>query len=586
MSDMMDSQQSLAERVARLEAQLDELRQELSAACSAPPGLASSVVSPLAPSPLTPDASPGARPTRGAPRPRIGASVLWDGEFWLNKLGIGLLLLGVAFLFRYSIDQGWLTPLVRVGFGVLVGAGLLVSGLRVDRARRRFAPVLLGGGIATFYIVGFAAFQLYGLIGYRTAMAGMILVTLLAFFLAVREDEVALSLVGAIGGLGTPFLLYSAVASPTGVIAYTCSILAGTTALFLYRGWWSVLWVSILGGWATLWVSTAGDLWSSAAMTAQDRNTLQAAVAFCWLLFWALPVAREVYRARRASTVSALADAELHARGGRSTVALHIHLLSASTPTIALVLSKLIWAVPSVAWGWITLGFAAGYALIGAALMAISRPVAEAQVLTAAILAAIGSVAALNGEALLLALAAQAAALHVVSRRLTVPAVPAVAHATFAVIALWLAARLFEGGFRTADRLADAAVLLVAVAASEVFESRAGRLVYRFAAHAAFLGWLWRELGSLPNGAAYVTIAWGVYAVLLLAWGLRADVGLLQRTAVGTLLLIVAKLFLVDLAALDAIWRILLFLGLGTGFLFLSYSLQTLWRPKADASGR
>src|SRR5918994_7422222 len=43
---------------------------------------------------------------------------LSSGEWWLNKLGIGLLLFGVAFLFIYSVERGWIGPWTRVGFGV------------------------------------------------------------------------------------------------------------------------------------------------------------------------------------------------------------------------------------------------------------------------------------------------------------------------------------------------------------------------------------------------------------------------------------------------------------------------------------
>ena len=39
----------------------------------------------------------------------------------------------------------------------------------------------------------------------------------------------------------------------------------------------------------------------------------------------------------------------------------------------------------------------------------------------------------------------------------------------------------------------------------------------------------------------------------------------------GTLLLVVGKLFVVDLAAVGTIWRIALFLGFGVVFLVLSY---------------
>ena len=65
--------------------------------------------------------------------------------------------------------------------------------------------------------------------------------------------------------------------------------------------------------------------------------------------------------------------------------------------------------------------------------------------------------------------------------------------------------------------------------------------------------------------------------MVLLVLAMRARSTLLERTGVATLLLVTAKLFLVDLAALEAIWRVMLFVGIGGGFLFLSYALQT-WR--------
>ena len=77
-------------------------------------------------------------------------------EYWLNKIGIGLVLFGVAFLFKNSIAQGWMTPPVRVGFGLILGVGLILAGLRMSVDRRHFSQVLIDGGIATVYIIGFA----------------------------------------------------------------------------------------------------------------------------------------------------------------------------------------------------------------------------------------------------------------------------------------------------------------------------------------------------------------------------------------------------------------------------------------------
>ena len=42
--------------------------------------------------------------------------------------------------------------------------------------------------------------------------------------------------------------------------------------------------------------------------------------------------------------------------------------------------------------------------------------------------------------------------------------------------------------------------------------------------------------------------------------------------------MVVGKLFVVDLAELDAIWRILLFLGFGALLMLVSYLVPSLWR--------
>jgi uncharacterized membrane protein len=116
--------------------------------------------------------------------------------------------------------------------------------------------------------------------------------------------------------------------------------------------------------------------------------------------------------------------------------------------------------------------------------------------------------------------------------------------------------------------------------------NRKAVLVYRVAAHAALLAWFWRELGPLPGSAdAYVTVAWGLTGAAMFVAGLRRDRTYLIRGGVATLFLVVAKLFLWDLAGLDPLWRVLLFLGFGGLFLLLSYHLRNLWNPREGGDG-
>jgi len=137
-----------------------------------------------------------------------------------------------------------------------------------------------------------------------------------------------------------------------------------------------------------------------------------------------------------------------------------------------------------------------------------------------------------------------------------------------------------------ARALADLFTLGVWVAIPLIVPRKDVALVYRIAVHAGLLVWFWRELSALPNGDGMVTVAWGLYGIAMLVVGLRRDFYRLRLVGLITLLLVVGKLFLVDLARIETIWRILLFLSFGGVFLVLSYYFKSLWKPPTKtASG-
>ncbi|NIT61360.1 MAG: DUF2339 domain-containing protein [Aliifodinibius sp.] len=511
-------------------------------------------------------------------------------EYWLNKIGIGLVLFGVAFLFKYSIDQGWLTPSVRVGFGVLLGVGLVVAGIRISTERRHFSQVLVGGGIATFYITGFAAFQLFTLISHPVAFTFMVSVTLLAFILSLKQNGAVLALIGAIGGLGTPFLLYTGAGNLPGLVGYTCLVLSGTGAIFFYRGWRSLLWISVIGGWSVFLVGLSTVLSTDPKVAIAELWALQLGIVFGWLAFWLLPLIREFVWAKNPTrwhhssfdsgekSTSQIARVVLHR---------HVHLLSVSTPLIALGMSMPIWSLSNQSWGWITLSGAILYGLVSWRLSRLNviKHFSYTHSLVGVMLLTIAFYLLLDGNTLLFALAAESSVLHFVARRLSDKRVTLTAHLLFGVLGLWVIQRIFYGQaeeiaiFNT-QALTDLWVIGLASAVSMLFSSSEERKVYLFLVHIAILGWFLRELSSLTNGQGYVTIAWGIYSVILLVLGLRLNFQRLRTVAIGTLLIVVGKLFIVDLAELETIWRVLLFLGFGGLFLVLSYYFQALWKIK------
>jgi hypothetical protein len=84
--------------------------------------------------------------------------------------------------------------------------------------------------------------------------------------------------------------------------------------------------------------------------------------------------------------------------------------------------------------------------------------------------------------------------------------------------------------------------------------------------------------------SAGLSVLWAVYAVLAMAWGLRRDRSWLRIGAIGLFGVTVLKVLAVDLADLDALYRILSVLVLG-GALLLGSFLYARRRRRAPAGG-
>ena len=69
---------------------------------------------------------------------------------WLNKIGVVALLFGMVFFFKYAIDQGWITPWMRIIIGFLVSGLLVYLGELWKEKYGSRAYALSGGGIALF----------------------------------------------------------------------------------------------------------------------------------------------------------------------------------------------------------------------------------------------------------------------------------------------------------------------------------------------------------------------------------------------------------------------------------------------------
>ena len=154
---------------------------------------------------------------------------------WVGGLA---LFLGILFLVKYSIDQGLISPVVRLAGSFLLGTACIVAGLWLYRSRyRATAHALCAAGPAILYVVIYASHHFYGFIGVSAAFLFMILVTSVAFLLAVRLESRYIALLGLLGGFLTPPSFSTGIDRPLTLFGYLAFLDAGLALIALRMRW-------------------------------------------------------------------------------------------------------------------------------------------------------------------------------------------------------------------------------------------------------------------------------------------------------------------------------------------------------------
>jgi len=146
--------------------------------------------------------------------------------------GIALAVAGF-FLVRWSIEQGLLTPPVRVLLSFVFGLALLAGAELAYRFEERVADprvrqALAGAGLATLYAGFYLAGSHYGLIGATMAFAGLAVVTAAAIALSFRFGLPA-AILGLVGGFAAPLLVGGEEANVPLLALYLALVTAGLT---------------------------------------------------------------------------------------------------------------------------------------------------------------------------------------------------------------------------------------------------------------------------------------------------------------------------------------------------------------------
>lgn len=218
------------------------------------------------------------------------------GQYWLNRIGIVAMLIGVSYFIKYAFDNNWVGPGGRIAIGLLVGIGLV---LWSERFRKRgyaaFSYSLKAVGIGTLYLSLWGAFQIYRLIPAAAAFVAMATVTAATIALALSQDAELLASFALIGGFASPVLLSTGQNHEAALFSYVALLDLAILASAIFKPWRRLLWGSFAGtillylGWFSQYYS-------------EDQRTLTVAFAALFAaIFAAIPLAASGVRSTPSS---------------------------------------------------------------------------------------------------------------------------------------------------------------------------------------------------------------------------------------------------------------------------------------------
>ncbi len=516
------------------------------------------------------------------------------GKVWLNRIGIIAILAGVAYFIKYAFDNGWIGPAGRVTIGLIAGIAVV---LWSERFRKKnytaFSYSLKAVGIGTLYFSLWGAFQVYHLIPSGAAFVAMIVVTASTILLALTQDAEILAAYAIIGGFSTPVLLSTGENHEIVLFSYVAVLNLGMLAAATFKPWRRLMWGSFLGT-AILYAG-----WVDRFYTAEQRSLTVFFAALFAAIFAAIPLVTPLERSRW--------------HQGLSVTLTLLPLVNAASFFLAL---YAMYESQKVTLTWYALALAAVY--LGLSAMLQQRAGAEPETLKVVNLLHIAIAIAFITIAIPLKLDAkwitigwlvEAAALLFIGVRTKTDFLRYFAGATLAlgVIRLLLvdsdriqAALVFNSRFAT--YLVAIAILGGIVAAGERFASAKEMPFVKLAglglnllalvaltleAHDYFSRQMTAAQGltgqyelrreiDLAWNFSYSAI-WLIYGAGMMVFGFWKRDTFVRWQALVLMALTIVKIFTYDAWALQQVYRILSFIGLGVVLMAISYIYHRDW---------
>ncbi len=240
--------QQLSERVQQLEKTLSSVVGQRTVAVDEPPVVIAEATQVLS------EAQASSPVDLNKPAPAAVAAgtapIGWEafvGQRAFGWIAVILFVFASAFFLRYAYQNNWIGPLGQVAIGELVGIALVIAAWRhVTQGWRRFAGMLTAAGAVVLYLATFSAFAIYRLLPQHVAGLFLAMIVAESLMISVLYRSLSVAIVSVIGGLLTPILMASDVDNYQALFVYLVTLNLGVMVALQYRAWPAVL--PLIGG--------------------------------------------------------------------------------------------------------------------------------------------------------------------------------------------------------------------------------------------------------------------------------------------------------------------------------------------------
>ncbi len=248
-----------SQQIMALNRELEDIRNKQAAPLSTP-AIPLESTQESAPTPA-PTLTPTPEPARQMPVKAKSDLEKYIGENILNKIGIGITIIGVAIGVEYSIEHGLISPATRIALAYLVGMLLLGLGFKLKKTMLSFSAVLVSGAMAILYLSTFSAYAFYNLIPRIPAFALMVVFTALTVPIAIGYNLSVIAHIGLVGAYAVPFLVSADTGNAAALFSYMALINGGILVLSLWKYWKSLFYSSFAISWLIygVWVADQYD---------------------------------------------------------------------------------------------------------------------------------------------------------------------------------------------------------------------------------------------------------------------------------------------------------------------------------------